>query len=311
MDSTRQPVLMVFVDGLGIGPDGPANPVARPGLRVLSLLDKLRRWGPFDVDHFVATRLDATLGVPGIPQSGTGQTTLLTGVNAAELLGRHLNGFPNRRLRQLIAAESVFVQLARCGLLANFANAFTPEFFPALEEERLSVTTWSTLAAGRPLRSLQELRDGRAVYQDFTNLHLQMRGYDIPMRRPEEAGMVLAGMAAFQDFLLYEYFITDFAGHAGDPAFAGHVIDLLDRFLESVLEHADLDRLTVLLTSDHGNIEDLSVKPHTLNPVPLIAWGPGAHAVTHGATSLADVVPAILSWLTRPAIPALPDPEPQ
>ncbi len=296
--SGRQ-VLLFFVDGLGIGEASPANPLDSKDRPVLSLIGKLRRMGPFRVDAFAAKALDATLGVPGLPQSATGQSALLTGVNASAHLGRHLNGFPNAALRKLLSRHSIFAKLARRGLVGNFANAFTPEFFPALDRERLSVTTWAALAGGRQLRSLHDLRAGRAVYQDFTNLHLQMRGLDAPLLDASRAGQILAGLLGKQDFLLYEYFITDFAGHAQDPEFAGTVLDLLDRFAEALLENADLGRSTVLLTSDHGNIEDLSVKSHTLNPVPLLAWGPGAHLIADRCESIVDVTPAILAWLDK------------
>ncbi len=50
------PVLFVFVDGLGIGPPGPHNPFSA-----------LEEGPPF---RFLAA--DASLGVPGLPQSATG-----------------------------------------------------------------------------------------------------------------------------------------------------------------------------------------------------------------------------------------------
>jgi len=63
-----------------------------------------------------------------------------------------------------------------------------------------------------------------------------------------------------------------------------------------MLEEIDGDTL-VLLTSDHGNLEDLSTRSHTRNPVPLMAWGPGAENVLAGAEAITDVVPTILRTL--------------
>ncbi|MDO9170716.1 MAG: hypothetical protein Q7W29_02680, partial [bacterium] len=53
----------------------------------------------------------------------------------------------------------------------------------------------------------------------------------------------------------------------------------------------------VLLTSDHGNLEDLSTRSHTRNPVPLLAWGPGAATLLARCTRLDEVTPALLSLL--------------
>ena len=70
----------------------------------------------------------------------------------------------------------------------------------------------------------------------------------------------------------------------------------LDRFFEALLDALPPEALLVL-SSDHGNIEDLATKSHTRHPVPLIARGPGAHAFAE-AGSLTDVTPAILRVLT-------------
>jgi bisphosphoglycerate-independent phosphoglycerate mutase (AlkP superfamily) len=58
----------------------------------------------------------------------------------------------------------------------------------------------------------------------------------------------------------------------------------------------DFERTTLVVTSDHGNIEDLSTRSHTQNPVPLMARGWAANAFA-GASSLTDVTPAIVASL--------------
>jgi len=293
-------VLLLFVDGLGVGAaDATVNPLADRRRQVLSRLQLDDAGGSGNgVPAGEAWPIAATLGVPGLPQSATGQTALLTGVNAAALLNRHLTGFPNARLREVIARESIFLQLARRGLVGNFANAFTPEFFHFLHRRRLSVTTWSTLAAGRPLATLQDLMAGRAVYQEFTNLFLQLRGYDVPRQSPADAAAVLAGLAERQPFLLYEYFLTDFAGHGGEKSVVQAVLEMLDEFVTVLLRRVDLSRITVILTSDHGNIEELSVATHTRNPVPFMVWGPGAAFCRERVRDLVDVTPAVVAYLS-------------
>src|SRR5207249_8232782 len=59
--------------------------------------------------------LDATLGVPGLPQSATGQATILTGVNAPRRVGRHVSAIPNRRVRELLEEDNLFRVLGRAG----------------------------------------------------------------------------------------------------------------------------------------------------------------------------------------------------
>ncbi len=75
-------------------------------------------------------------------------------------------------------------------------------------------------------------------------------------------------------FTLYEYFITDKIGHAQDFEKAREYLPPLAEFFRETLRLTDLETTTVILTSDHGNIEDLSVRTnHTLNDVPTIVWG--------------------------------------
>ncbi len=294
---TPRHMVLLFVDGIGLGSADPGvNPLHPDGLEVLGVLDRLALQGEWSEPGFAARAVDATLDVAGLPQSGTGQTAILTGINAAQLIGRHLNGFPNRVLRRVLANDSIFSRLARIGRLANFANAFTPDFFTVLPRRRLSATSWAALSGGRPLASIHDLRHRRAVYQDFTNLHLQTRGYDVPLRRPEEAGEILAGLAPRQDFLLYEYFLTDMAGHAGDMEFARLVVRALDRFLAGFLARVDRERTMVILISDHGNLEDMRVRHHTRNPVPLLVWGPKAERLAMEISRIDALTPAILNW---------------
>jgi phosphopentomutase len=55
---------------------------------------------------------------------------------------------------------------------------------------------------------------------------------------------------------------------------------------------------TVVVCSDHGNIEDSAFKGHTTNPVPLLVVGPGARAALwEEVRAITDVSGAILGWL--------------
>jgi phosphopentomutase len=142
-------------------------------------------------------------------------------------------------------------------------------------------------------RNFDQLRRGEAVGFDIDHEVLRQMGYDVEPVDPVEAGRRAARVAAEHHFTLYEHFLTDKAGHARDMAEARRVLERLDAFLAGLLQELPEDHL-LLITSDHGNIEDLSVKTHTLNPVATFVRGPGAGAVASGIRSLLDITPAIL-----------------
>src|SRR5512134_200885 len=157
-------LLLLFFDGIGVGRDDPEeNPFAAIGARRLG---PLAGRAPGDGGGFRA--LDATLGVPGLPQSATGQTTLLTGANAARLAGHHLTGVPGPTLWPLLETRSVFRALVRVGARPTFANAFTPEHFAA-RRPRWSASTRAAMAAGLRFRMWdEEGRAGTALSHDYT-----------------------------------------------------------------------------------------------------------------------------------------------
>lgn len=310
-------IVLVFVDGLGLGDaEAESNPLRHPELRLLanflphgwrppegggrpSELPEVFRAAPLPFDG-LARATDASLGLPGLPQSATGQTTLLTGENAAEAIGRHLYGYPSPTLRQMLMRASLLKQLADAGKRVAFLNAYRPLFFElgdAVWTKGMSATTWANRAGGAPFRTVDDLRAGRAVYHDITHDSARAKGYDIPLRTPEEAGAVLARAAGEFDFVFFEFFQTDKAGHARDHARAAHELVKLDRFLAATLAGMDFARTTLLVTSDHGNVEDLGTKSHTWNPVPTLLFGEKAGALAPRLGRLEAFTPAIVATL--------------
>ncbi|MGI9104672.1 MAG: hypothetical protein ACR2G4_00325 [Pyrinomonadaceae bacterium] len=289
--------LLIFVDGLGIGTRGAHNPLARLGdmAAPLAVFEDEKPQLPHD-GLLVPTA--ACLGIEGRPQSASGQTTILTGINAPALLGYHKQGFPNEAMREIIRKHSIFLQLQRARVEPNaFANAYTPRFFT--ERPRwVSATTVAVEAAGLRFRELDDLQRGQAVYQDFTNRLVIEAGFDVELRTPAQAAKVLAALVAAHRFTLYEYFITDRVGHAQDMEAALCILSDLARFVRCALAEIDLTETTVILTSDHGNIEDLSLRNHTRNFVPTLVWGARREHVRSRVRTLADITPAIIETLT-------------
>jgi hypothetical protein len=292
-------VLLFFIDGLGIGTRGAHNPL--DGLEDAAPLANFQNEKPQIPFGGILVETDARLGVDGRPQSASGQTTILTGINAPATVGYHKQGFPNRALLDVIKEHSIFLQLKRNDISpVTFANTYTNRFFET-RPRWISATTAAVEAAGLEFNKVEDLKAGRAVYQDFTNQMLIERGEDVNPRTPEEAGDVLASIVANHRFTLYEYFITDKTGHAQDREAARSVLQNLARMIRRVLANIDLTSTTMILTSDHGNIEDLSTRSHTLNAVPTIIWGRGSQQVANRISSLADITPAIVSLLMRDA----------
>ena len=289
----RSSILLIFIDGIGIGTRGEHNPLDGLESEFFSIFQGEEPQLPFDG---IMAETDARLGVEGLPQSATGQTAILTGVNAAKLIGRHLHGYPSPRLKQALAEHSIYKKLMALDRTVTFANAYTRSYVDN-PPRFISATTVAAQTAGLQLRLLEDLKAGCAVSHDFTNRFLIERGVEVDSCTPETAGTRLAAIAASHDFTLYEHFITDRIGHAqrGDLA-REHLIDL-GRFVRAVLEAADLSRVTVILTSDHGNIEDLSTRSHTLNPVATLAFGAAHKQIASRVRSLVDITPAIVDAL--------------
>jgi len=292
----KSSVLLFFIDGLGLGKRADAeNPLAL--LENIEPLANFKDEPAHIIYDGVLTATDARLGVEGRPQSASGQTTILTGVNAPALLGHHKQGFPNAFLREVIKENSIFVQLKRLKIEPNvFANAYTPQFFQFVPRWK-SATTCACEAADLPFRRLPDLVGRAAVFHDFTNESLIEKGFDVPLFSPADAGEILADLTAKNRFTLYEHFITDKIGHDQNFEWAEQHLPQLAAFIRETLARIDLENTTVILTSDHGNIEDLSVRTHTLNDVPTIVWGRNRNEIAARIKSLADITPAIVQSL--------------
>lgn len=282
--------IFIFIDGVGMRPaaaDNPVNPEVCPAL--CRLMAK----------H--AKPVDACLGVEGLPQSATGQATMFTGVNCAKAMGRHCEGFPGPSLRRIIEENNLFLQLARRGKKTRFADAYLVDDAEELAARRYkSVTTVMALTAPETISTIDDLFANRALLQDLTRETVQDRYPDLPVIAPQRAAEHLYSIAAENDFTLFEYFQSDATGHSGDLARACAVLRAFDAFLSTLLRLAESARITVVMTSDHGNIEAMDERSHTRNPVPFIAFGPREAQLRESVASLEDVTPAILAAFDAP-----------
>lgn len=288
-------VLFLFIDGVGLRAPAKDNPVHAGICPVLCHLIE---------NH--STSIDACLDTKGLPQSATGQATMFTGVNAAQHMGRHCEGFPGPTLRKLIEDQNLFMALSRKGLRCRFADSYLVDSVDDLLGRRFkSVTTVMSLTQPETISVQDDLLANQAVFHDITRQTLQEKGHTIPCVTPQEAGEHLIQVACAHDFTLFEFFQTDLAGHSCNYDHACETLKMLDLFLGTVTKLCKTTGILLILTSDHGNIEDMSTRGHTRNPVPLIAVGPGAEEFKANATNLVDITPRV----TRLMVPGYTQPQ--
>lgn len=303
-------ILFLFVDGVGLAPEGPDNPLSdAPTPAIRSVLNGALTIERVGASSGVLLRpLDATMGVTGLPQSGTGQTALLSGVNAAALHGRHQPHLPPVALRPLLVERSIFRRLTEGGRRVAFANALGVRYWEALAARRLrrSASVIAAEGAGVRFRNDTDLRAGSALTWDITGETIRASGGDVPVISAHAAGARLARLATRYDFVFFETFITDLAGHGrlAHMAFADQHPPTVTEQIHMAMAMERVDGLiagvlntmhssdTLILTSDHGNIESLTAKTHTLNPTPLLVVGRDISHFDHlvSIVQVADVV---------------------
>jgi 2,3-bisphosphoglycerate-independent phosphoglycerate mutase len=247
----------------------------------------------------VAFPVDAALDTPGIPQSGTGQTSLLTGENAARVFGRHFGPWTPVALRPMLEERSLFQRALGAGHAAVFANAYPRSWPGERSARRVAAPPLAARAAGLLTRHQEALGEGKAIASEIVNdgwrAHLGFT--DLPVISPRTAGGNLGRLAASAQLTFFAHYTTDTAGHRGGMEGAVAALERVDEFLGGVLEALPEDAL-LLIASDHGNVEDVSMG-HTTNPSLGLLSGPGALDRRSEIGSLMDVTPAVLGWLDQ------------
>jgi 2,3-bisphosphoglycerate-independent phosphoglycerate mutase len=293
-------LILIMIDGVGLAPAGPHNPVAE-GLPRLSrmldalLTDTLR----IETTALLAAPIDATLGVPGLPQSGSGHAAIYGGFNAAAVNGRHQPSYPTIAMREYLAEQNLFRSALALGAKVAWANGYLPGYEEAVARRRLRHTagTWAAKMAGLELRGLEHLQRGTAIGWDVTNLLLRQRLDNdlLPLIPAETAGERLAALARSYDLVAFETYLPDLAAHDRLGISLQTALTLVDGLIAGVLARRQASD-TLILTSDHGNSEDLTTRVHTRNPVPLIVSGPAARHFG-GVRSIDQIAAALLAAL--------------
>lgn len=303
-------VLFIFLDGIGLGEDNPeTNPLARAKMPNLNaLLDGrslLKESAPFDGEHASLRAIDAGVGVDGLPQSATGQAMLLTGKNISAELGYHYGPKPNPEVAAYLDGETLFSKCVAVGKRTALLNSYPPRYFQGIDSgKRLySSIPLAVTNAGLGLFTYEDMSAGRALSADFTGEGWRtMLGFpDAPVMNPHEAGKKLISLATGYDFSFFEYWASDYAGHKQQMDTAVKLMEEFDGVVGGMMEELKdeggrmKDEILVLVTSDHGNMEDLSTRKHTDADVPLIVLGdkPAREEFTRGLMDLTHVASAI------------------
>ena len=298
-------VLFIFLDGIGLGENDPeTNPFARASMptvnRLLEGRSLLKGAAPFHGQMASLLAVNPAVGVSGLPQSATGQAILLTGKNIPAELGYHYGPKPNPAVAAFLKDDTLFSKFSKAGKKTSLLNGYPPRYFHGIDSgKRLySSIPLAVTNAGIPLFRHDDLFQGRALSADFTGEGWRtMLGFlDAPVMDAPQAGRKLGTLAKEYDFSLFEYWASDYAGHKQQMDEAIRLMETFDSVLGGLLEVWD-DGL-ILVTSDHGNMEDLSTRRHTDANVPALIIGDKAARgeFTRGMKDLTDIAPAI--WRT-------------
>jgi 2,3-bisphosphoglycerate-independent phosphoglycerate mutase len=281
-------VALLFIDGVGIGSKSSAdNPLTRGEFLVSRFDDGTGTPLPSGGTWAAA---DTTFRIEGRPQSASNQTAIYTGLPAPRLIGEHTLGYPDSRLIALIDAHSIVKRIEASGKHATFANAYPAsvlehmgvprraskgpdiELSPEMKRRLRASASTLAMAAGKvAMRTFDDARAGDGLTHDIDGSTARARGMDIPSRSAEEAAEIFWRLSL--DFTLFEHYLADEAGHARDMAAAVTALTTFDQFARAVIAQRPADA-QIFICSDHGNVEDLSTRSHTLRPVPVLAFGP-------------------------------------
>jgi 2,3-bisphosphoglycerate-independent phosphoglycerate mutase len=294
---------MIFIDGVGIGKnDYEFNPFFKYGFETFdNIFGEIPHLGKTHIERngIYLFPTDARMDIEGLPQSGTGQVSIFCGVNAPKFVGKHFGPFPYSTTIPIIAEKNIFKHYKDQKRSAFFANAYPKVFFDYLKsgKTRLSVTSLSCRLTGIKLNSVTDVRKAKALTAEITNERWNKKlNYNLDEIKPETGARRLLRLAKQNDFTLYEFFLTDHLGHGRIIDEFDKIYKNLDKFLLTILKEVNKKEITLIVCSDHGNFEDLSVKTHTTNPALTITAGYKAEQLAKNIKDLSDIKPTIIKY---------------
>ncbi len=292
-------ILMLFLDGIGIGDDDPTiNPFAIANMPTLTGLTNGKRWlrdaGCQESERALFIPTDPRLGLAGRPQSGTGQAAILTGLNVPQMIGEHYGPKPNLPTREIIANDNFFKQVKRGGKKAALLDAY-PEglhYDIARGKTLRSSIQQAAYESGQQLFGMEELKAGQALTPEWTgeSWHSYLKLYDTPIYTAREAGHRLVEISRNYDFAFHSHWMTDHVGHRGPLQRGVELLELFDGVMAGVTEAWKDDEGLVIITSDHGNMEHIGSRNHTENDIPTLVIGNAKAAFADGFHDLTGYV---------------------
>jgi 2,3-bisphosphoglycerate-independent phosphoglycerate mutase len=299
-------ILMIFLDGIGLGDDDPAiNPFAAGNFPTLHALTNSKRWirdsGRIDGERAILVPTDPRMGVPGRPQSASGQAAILTGLNVPQLIGEHYGPRPNPEIRAILAEDNFFKQVVAHGMKAALLEGYPPRWHETVNRGKRLRSSYQQAAyeSGQALFTEAEIYSGDALAVDWTGAGWRSDlGYnDTPIYTPEDAGRKMIELSRRYEFSFFSHWITDTIGHRGKVEDGVKILELFDAVMAGALAAWDDAEGLMIITSDHGNMEDLSHGKHTENDVPTVIIGEGRERFAEGLHTLADLVPLMADFL--------------
>lgn len=299
-------ILMIFLDGIGLGDDDPVvNPFAAANLPTITALTNGKRWlrgtGRQENGHASFVPTDPRMSMPGRPQSASGQAAILTGRNVPELIGEHYGPRPNPAIRAILNEDNFFKQVVAHGMTAALLEAYPPRFHETIASGKRLPSSYqqALISAGLPLFSEEAIYSGDALAVDWTGegWRSDLDYTDTPIYAPDEAGRRMVQLSRRYDFSFFSHWVTDVVGHRGTVADGVRALERFDAVMAGALAEWDNAEGLLIVTSDHGNMEDLSHTKHTENDVPTLIVGRDHARFADGVHTLADLVPQMAQYL--------------
>jgi 2,3-bisphosphoglycerate-independent phosphoglycerate mutase len=201
----------------------------------------------------------------------------------------------------IVRQGNLFQEVKEAGGSAALITPYPQGYFEAIESGKrlLSSVPLAAASAGLALMTADDLRAGRAVSPAFTGQAWRdFLGYtDIPLLSLEGAGRQMAAIARQHHFSFFEHWPSDRSGHRGSLEQAVEHLESIDAVMGGLLDAWDDQRGLLIVTSDHGNIEEKDHRQHSRNPVPTILVGQDHQRLAMEVETLADIAPIVRTFL--------------